>query len=228
MTKGIFVTATGTDVGKTYISGLLVKKMTESGLNCGYYKPVLSGLKKVKEEYIAGDCKFVIDTAGLNTNPSDCVTYSFKNPVSPHLAAKMEGVNISEERIKDGLNKIKAKYDYLVVEGAGGITCPFNLDGKKLLLSDVIKKLNMDIIIVTPSGLGCINYALLTYEYAKINNVTVKGFIMNDFDENNFMHTDNKECIEKLTGAKVIATVRYGDKDLSIDKDTLTAIFGEI
>ena len=65
MTKAIFVTATGTDVGKTYISALLVKKMRESGYNCGYYKPVLSGAEIIDGKLVAGDCDYVKRIAGL-------------------------------------------------------------------------------------------------------------------------------------------------------------------
>lgn len=60
MTKGIFVTATGTDVGKTFISALLVKKVRESGINCGYYKPALSGAEVINGELIPGDCAYVV------------------------------------------------------------------------------------------------------------------------------------------------------------------------
>ena len=74
--KSIFITATGTDVGKTYISGLLVKKMREVGLNCGYYKPALSGaIRQSDGTLLPGDCDYVVKTAGLDVLPLDCVTY---------------------------------------------------------------------------------------------------------------------------------------------------------
>ena len=69
MTKCIFVTATGTDIGKTYISGLVVKKMREAGLNCGYFKPVLSGAIKEGNELEPGDCRHVVETAHLDCKP---------------------------------------------------------------------------------------------------------------------------------------------------------------
>ena len=71
MTKAIFITATGTDVGKTYISALIVKKLRELGYNCGYFKPALSGAEIINGELIPGDCKFVIDTAGIDAKPID-------------------------------------------------------------------------------------------------------------------------------------------------------------
>jgi len=228
MTKSIFITATGTDVGKTYICGLLVKKLREFGLNCGYYKPVLSGLEDINGKLVAGDCKHVLKTAGIEIDPMQCVTFAFKQAVSPHLAAKMENQTISVARIIDDFNRIKQNYDYLITEGAGGIICPFKMDDEKILLPDVIKALGLEVVIVAPSGLGSINYAVLTVEYARQHSIDVKGIILNNYEENNFMHIDNKKCIEELTGVKVIATVSKGDKDIMIERADLLGIFKEI
>ena len=74
MTKGIFITATGTDVGKTYISGLIVKKLRESGLNCGYFKPALSGAEMINGLRISGDCSYVFKQAGITLNPLNYVS----------------------------------------------------------------------------------------------------------------------------------------------------------
>ena len=88
MSKNIFITATGTDIGKTYISALIVKKMREAGFNCGYYKPVLSGVEISDGKLIKSDCNYVIETAKIPTSADDCVTYRWEEAVSPHLAAQ--------------------------------------------------------------------------------------------------------------------------------------------
>lgn len=219
MTKGIFITATGTDVGKTYVSGLIVKKMRELGYNCGYYKPVLSGT--VCTQGTLGDCEHVLKTAELDFDAKDFVSYWFEPALSPHLAAEMAGKQIKLSKIKSDYEKIKTRFDYLLVEGAGGITCPF---GENLLLEDIIKALNLSVVIVSSSGLGAINSAFLTANYAKQANLDVVGIIMNNFDENDFMHVDNKKQIEKLTGEKVIATVKNGAENIT----DLSEIFKEI
>ena len=224
--QSIFVTATGTDVGKTYVSGLLVKKMREFGLNCGYYKPALSGaIKQADETLLPGDCDYVIKTSGLNVKPSDCVSYCFEEAVSPHLAAVRTGVNIQTNVIVNDYTKISKKYNYLVVEGAGGITCPFNLKEDKLLLPDIINALNIPVLIVADGGLGTINSVILTVEYAKSYGLSIAGIILNNYDKDNFMHADNKKQIEILTGVKVIAEVAKGDTDLNITKENLVDIF---
>ncbi len=228
MPKGLFVTATGTDVGKTFISALLVKKLRDFGLNCGYFKPALSGAELRGGEIIPGDCEYVLKTAGITANPADFASYIFKTPVSPHLAAEIEGVEIKKEKIISDFKKKKQEFDYLIVEGAGGIICPFNLRDEKILLPDVIKLLGLNVVIVANAELGSINNAVLTSEYIKNHGIKSKGFILNHYDENDLMQRDNKLQIEYLTGESVLSVVKEGEKDLQISKDTLLKLFKEI
>lgn len=218
MAKGIFITATGTDVGKTYISALIVKAMRQSGLNCLYYKPALSGAEIVDGKLVAGDCDYVFKFAGINKNVKEYVSYVFEPAVSPHLASEIENNPIKLDKILADFQKIKSDCDYLLVEGAGGIICPFNLKEDKLLLKDVIKALGLDIVIVASAKLGTINSTVLTVEYARLNGINIKGIILNNFDENDFMQVDNKKRVEELTGVKVIATVKTGDSNIPLDK----------
>lgn len=231
MTKSIFITATGTDVGKTYISALIVKKMREYGLNCGYYKPVLSGAEVNQQgDVIPGDCKFVADTAGLDIDPMCCLSYCFKEAVSPHLAAKRAGVQIMESQIIEDYDNLKKKYDYMVLEGAGGITCPLADAPQKsdlVLLSDLIKHMGKDVLVVADGGLGTINSVVTTIEFIRICGISIKGIILNNFDKNNFMHRDNIYMIEKMTGVNVIATVAKNQSNIEIEKNVLESLFKE-
>ncbi len=217
MAKGIFITATGTDVGKTYISALIVKSMRETGLNCGYYKPALSGAEVASDgKIIPGDAAYVLKTAGINEDPENFVSYIYKPAVSPHLASEMENNPIKLEKIKSDFERIKKEFDYLLVEGAGGIVCPFNIE-EGILLPDVIKALNLDTLLVADAGLGTINSTVLTAEYAKYHGINIKGIILNKFDENSLMQSDNKIQIEKLTGIKVVAEVKENDTSINLD-----------
>ena len=217
MSKNIFITATGTDIGKTYISALIVKKMREAGFNCGYYKPVLSGVEISDGKLIKSDCNYVIETAKIPTSADDCVTYWWEEAVSPHLAAQRAGERICINKILEDYQKASHKYDYLLVEGAGGITCPLILSGKeKYLLKDLIKELGTNILIAADAGLGTINSILLTVEYAKANGIKIEGIILNNYEPGNFMHQDNLKQVEYLSGIKVIATVERGQKDITL------------
>ena len=224
MTKAVFITATGTDVGKTYISALIVKKMRELGYNCGYFKPALSGAEIIDGKIIPGDCNYVLKQAGIDAPPENYVSYVFKTAVSPHLASEIENNPIKIEKIKSDFARIKKEFDYIVVEGAGGIVCPFNLRKEKIMLPDVIKTLGLDIVIVASASLGTINSTVLTAEYAKNNGIKVRGIILNNYDENDLMQKDNKIQVEALTGIKVIAAVKKDEKDI----EDLSNIFNEV
>ena len=211
--RGIFITATGTDIGKTYVSALLVKLLRQMGLNCGYYKPALSGLSSD----VVNDVEYVAQISGGKFSIENNVSYSFREAVSPHLASKRADVKISLDKIIKDYDNLSNEYDFMVVEGAGGITCPFDLSDKSILLPDIISALGLDIIIVADGGLGTINSTLLTCEYAKSNGVNVKGIILNNFDANNFMHKDNLVQVERLTGVKVVATVSPNASSLKLE-----------
>lgn len=228
MSKGIFITATGTDVGKTYISGLLVKKMRDLKYDCGYYKPALSGAEIINGQLIPGDCAYVLETAGINDDPMKYVSYVFKTAVSPHLAAQREGKSITKDKIKSDFDRIKNDFDYIVVEGAGGIVCPFNLKEEKIILPDIIKMLDLNVIVVASASLGTINSTVLTTEYIKSLGINIRGIILNGYNKNDFMQVDNKEQVENLTGLKVIAAVKENEKDIQIEEDILLSVFKEI
>lgn len=217
MSKNIFITATGTDIGKTYVSALIVKKMREEGYNCGYFKPVLSGVVEKDGKLVESDCNYVVNTAKIPTSADDCVAYWWKEAVSPHLAAKRAGMGIDIQKIKEEFAQKNKEYDYLLIEGAGGITCPLRLEnGEKYLLKDLIKELSAPIIIVADGGLGTINSTLLTVEYARANGIKIAGIILNNFDKDSFMQQDNLKQVEYLTGVKVVATVAKGEKEIRL------------
>ena len=220
MAKKIFITATGTDIGKTYVSALIVKSMRDAGLNCGYYKPVLSGVIEKNGKLVESDCNYVVKTANIPTNADDCVTYWWKEAVSPHLAAKRIGQEINISKIKADFEAKNKEYDYLLTEGAGGITCPLRLEnGEKYLLKDLIKELGTSIIIVADAGLGTINSTLLTVEYARANGINIAGIILNNWNPNSFMQQDNLKQVEYLTGIKVVATVEKNAKEIKLLKN---------
>ncbi len=213
--KTLFLTATGTDVGKTYISALIIKKMRDSGFNCGYFKPVLSGVEEEEGKLRVSDANYVVSTAKIPLSPDDCVTYWWKEAVSPHLAAQRAGDVIDTNKIKTHLDKLSREFEYILIEGAGGITCPLRLEGdEKYLLKDLIKELETNIVIVADGGLGTINSTLLTIDYARANGIGIEGIILNNFEPDNFMHQDNLKQIEYLTGIPVVATVEKGQKDI--------------
>ena len=102
--KGYFVTATGTDVGKTFITGLLVKKWRDSGIDAGYYKAALSGAELRDGKWVAGDADYVKRIAKLPDSQEQLVSYVYKEAVSPHLAAQKEGNPVELSKVQTDFN----------------------------------------------------------------------------------------------------------------------------
>lgn len=225
MGKGLFVTGTGTDVGKTYVTGLIVKKLKDAGLSAGYYKAAMSGNDRdALGELIPGDAKWVKDISGITQPLSETCPYIYENAVSPHLASRMEGNPVKMEVVKENYQKVITKYDYVTVEGSGGILCPISFDEEKIWLEDVIGELGLETILIADAGLGTINSVVLTWEYMKNKKITVKGIIFNNW-KGGIMEEDNLKMCEYMTGLKVLAKVAKGDQELEIDIETLKELY---
>lgn len=225
MGKGIFITATGTDIGKTYVTALLVKKLREAGLNAGYYKAALSGAEPSPNGLVPGDAAFVAKTAGLTEAPNQMVSYIYEEAVSPHLAAQREGNPVELAKVAQDYARSLEKYDYVTVEGSGGIICPIRWDEQHILLEDIIKELKLGALVVTNATLGSINALVLTTYYLQEHQIPVRGIILNNFDETSFMQADNKKMIEAISGYPVIGIVRPEATEIEIDLKLLQGCY---
>lgn len=226
MNKKLFITGTGTDVGKTYIAGLIVKKLYESGKNAAYYKAAMSGnIRDENGKLIPGDALTVKNISNIPQSLESMCPYVYESAVSPHLASRMEGNPVQMDVIKRTFHDICKRYDYITVEGSGGILCPICFDEAKIQLEDVIKELDLSSIIVADAGLGTINDVVLTAEYMNSKNLPVKGIIFNHWHGENIMEEDNKFMCEYMTGLKVLACVGDDARDIDIDTDILTSLY---
>lgn len=220
MAKTIFITATGTDIGKTYVSGLIAKHIKDKGLNIGYYKAALSGSNDIKDS----DAWYVKQQADLPDSYDEMVSYTYKHAYSPHLAAQIEGNPPDIKIIKNAYKDISKKHDYMIVEGSGGIICPIRYDSnQKIFLEDIIKELNIPSLIIADAGLGTINSTVLTIEYMRSKNLKINGVILNRFEMANKMHEDNQKMVEKMTGVKIIGVVIDGI--LKLHKENIETLF---
>lgn len=228
MSKSLFVTGTGTDVGKTFVTGLMLKKLRENGRRAAYYKAAMSGNdRRADGSLIPGDALRVKEMSGIEQPLEEMCPYVYETAVSPHLAAKLEGNPVELERVLEGLRDLQARYDYVTVEGSGGILCPLRFDGQSIQLEDVIKAGNLGCLIVADAGLGTINAVVLTVEYMKARHIPVKGILFNRFEPGNPLHEDNRRMCEALTGQKVLACVKKGDRELNLPVDVLEALYDE-
>lgn len=197
MNNPIFVTGIGTGVGKTIASAVITE-----ALNADYWKPVQCGdldntdRMKVKE---------------LISNPKSIFhpeRYQLKNPVSPHYAAKLEGINIQLTDFE-----IPGTTNQLIIEGAGGLMVPLN---DHELMVDLIQYLNAGIVLVIHHYLGSINHSLLSIEVVKLRGIKILGVIFNGVKNDS-----SEEVILKYSGLNCIGRI---PELLTLDKQSIKTI----
>ena len=192
--KSVLITATDTGVGKTFISYNIVLTLKEMGIRVGYFKPVETDVKDVP-----ADGSLLCSITGQDLEEVVPIRYSL--PLSPYAGILEEGKDFSLDALKEQYLKLLERYDFLVVEGAGGIAVPIKRDYN---YADLAKDWGLDIIIVSRAGLGTINHTYLTYFYAISKGLNVLGIVMNGFEGRDVSERTNPIIVEELTGIKPI------------------------
>ena len=180
-----FVTGTDTGVGKTLVSAILM-----AGLNAAYWKPVQSG----KDEMT--DSAWIRRVTGFAEDAFLPETYRLKQPLSPHAAAACDGVRIQLAAFNMPDHK---KYPRLIVEGAGGVMVPLN---ENQFMVDLMKYLDLPVLVVARSTLGTINHTLLTLEMLRQSRLEILGVILNGPP-----NEINKDAIQTYGHISVMAEV---------------------
>ncbi len=170
--KSIFITATNTDVGKTYASEKFLRFFAKNGLKVGYFKPCETGVI----DFPLDGTKMLNLTKELNPNfkvsINDVVPYQFKLPAAPYVAKGNSLISL--DYIKEKKKYLQQFCDVLIIEGAGGLMVPLE---RNVFIIDLIKELDSQAILITPSKLGCINDTLLSINALKAKNIDFEFFI---------------------------------------------------
>lgn len=229
MSKALFVTGTGTDTGKTYVTGLIVKKLQEAKKNPAYYKAAMSGNDRRPDgTLIPGDALAVQTMSGIDQSLTSMCPYVYEHAYSPHLASRLEGNPVVMDVVTHGFADVTAVYDYVTVEGSGGILCPICFDEARIQLEDVVKELHLSSILIADAGLGTINSVVLTAEYMKTHGLPLKGIIFNHYHPGDVMEDDNIFMCEHMTGLPTLAKVQDDDTELDMNIDALCALYDEV
>lgn len=226
MSKKLFITGTGTDIGKTYVTGLILKKFQHNQKNAAYYKAAMSGNDRRPDgTLIPGDALHVKTVSGISQPLEEMCPYVYETAVSPHLASQIEGNPVDMETVLQTFDTVCDRYDYITAEGSGGILCPLRSDEQNIQLEDFIKARDLNCLIIADAGLGTINSVVLTVEYMRTHDLPVKGIIFNHYEAGNRLHEDNLFMCETMTGLKVLACVKDGDTDLDIPFELLESLY---
>ncbi len=216
MEKGVFVAGSDTGVGKTVIAGAIAAVIKAHGLDTGVMKPVATGAKEIDGKLVSEDVEFlkkIIDTA----DDDDLVNpIRFKPALAPTIAASKSDVSVDLDKIWDAYETLKSKHDFVVVEGIGGLMVPIN---DTLFVADMVRKMDLALVIVSKHCLGAINHTLLTLEYAKSKNIRIKGIVINMLkNDDGFVRE-----IGKYSSVPILGTIPFND-NVSVEN----CIFGDI
>lgn len=203
--RGLFITATDTDIGKTMITGAIASALKARGIHVGVFKPLASGAIINEEgKLVSEDASFLMKAAGIGEEfRNEVNAVCLKPALTPAIAARESNITIDIEKVIADVKKNAPKYDMVLVEGVGGITAPLWQD---YLLADMMKAFALPAIIVSKPRLGAINHTVLTYEYAKQRGIVLNGVILNrwEADSAGVLEESNIEYIEAMTGLPIV------------------------
>lgn len=214
MTNGVFVTGTGTGVGKTFITSILVHGLRRRGVDAVPAKPFQTGaLTNAEGRLCAPDLLEAADSCDIQLTDEEEALLApclYEPACSPHLAAAMSGREPDLDAVLASLEKAGANRDFLVVEGAGGIMVPIS-DG--VLMADFAARLGMPAVVVALAGLGTINHTLLTLGALRHRGIKIAGVILNEVNpadgDDEFIVEDNIRTITRLGGVPVAGRIPF-------------------
>jgi dethiobiotin synthetase len=210
MSKGIFVTGTDTNVGKTLIALKLVKALKAQGKKVAVMKPVASGCHRTPQGLRNDDAVTLMRYASI-VMPYDLVNpYAFEPAIAPHIAAQQTGAEIDLVHIQQCYKEISEQADVVVVEGAGGWLVPINVSQT---MADVVKTLDLPVILTVGIKLGCINHALLTVNEITQSGCKLLAWIANSAAANCQYPVENIESLAVRITAPCIGHVPYMESE---------------
>ena len=220
-TKAIFITGTDTGVGKTIVAAGIAAAMRVRGANVGVMKPVHTGCRIIKGKMRPED-SLLLARAASSDDPAEMITpYMFREPAAPYAAAKAYNMVIDIGKITDCFNEICRRHDYAIVEGIGGVLVPLTRD---FYVADLIKRLNIPVVLVTRPDLGSINHTMLSIHCLKTKKTDLSGIIISNCKKGrgNFAEKTFQDSIEALSDVPVLGTLPYlADSGIRLYSDTM-------
>ena len=208
--KGLFVTGTDTDAGKTYVSSLIIKALRAEKLDIVGYKPICCGGREdayALQEASGGDAGGALDLYKVNP-------YWARTPAAPYVAAMFEKKELDVEILLQGARDLGAAHQAVLVEGVGGWLVPIT---KNYMVADLAKDVGLPVILVVGNRLGALNHTMLTIESMRAAGIEPVGMVINNLSEDQETSTvTNANVLEELTGIPVLADVIQGQQEIEV------------
>jgi dethiobiotin synthetase len=204
--RGLFVTGTDTEVGKTVVAGCIAAALRARGERVAAYKPVVTGLDEPTAAGWPRDHELL--AAAADVSPTAVTPHVFGPPVSPHLAAELAGTTLDLDAmvLAAGAAAAEAGADVLIAEGVGGLLVPLT---PRETVRDLAVAVGLPLVVAARPGLGTISHTLLTLEAARSKGLAVAGVVMTPWpDEPTVMARSNRDTVARL-GAVEVATLPH-------------------
>ncbi len=207
MQQSFFVTGTDTGVGKSWATVALMQYFKNQSKTVIGMKPIASGCEIIAGTLQNEDALLLQQHASMKVAYTEINCFSFADPVSPHLAAKNQVVDL--QIIQDSFKKLTNQADIVIVEGVGGWLVPLNNTGDDV--ETLAKKLSIPIILVVAIRLGCINHARLTYQAIKASGVECVGWIAMCLDPKMLKLEDNIQTIQNSIETPLLGVLPFSE-----------------
>ena len=205
--RGVFVTGTGTEVGKTVVAALIARTLTGTGARVAVFKPAVTGLDDPGEP----DHELLRRAAGSEQGDEEIAPYRYGPPASPHLAASLAGEEIDPARLRAAAASAAEGADQLVCEGVGGLLVPL---AAGYTVRDLAAGLALPLVVAASPGLGTINHTLLTLEAARSAGLEVAMVVLTPWpDVPSTVEASNLETIAALGAVRVETVPRLDLSD---------------
>jgi len=206
MTVHCFVTGTDTGVGKTLVSSAMLSLLAASGLRAVGMKPVAAGLDLVEGSWRNEDVEQLKAAGSVDAPRALRCPYLLRAPMSPHLAARDEGVRIALQPLLSAYEQLARQADAVVVEGVGGFRVPLSDDFDS---ADLAVALGLPVVLVVGLRLGCLNHALLTAEAIRARGLVLAGWVGSAIDPRMLAFDDNLQTLRARLDAPLLGVVPH-------------------
>ena len=205
-TRGVFLTGTDTEVGKTVVATAMVRSLADSGQRIAVMKPIAAGADPTPEGLRNADALALIAAANVPAPYQTVNPYCLKLPASPHIAAANEGITLKLAPIVQAFGQLTRISDLVVVEAAGGWLAPIN---EMETMADIAAALDLPVLLVVGLRLGCLNHALLTAQAIEARGLTFAGWIANHLQPRFDHAAENIATLEARLAAPLLDVVPF-------------------
>jgi dethiobiotin synthetase len=200
--KGFFITGTDTEIGKTFVTAALTRRLTVHGLRVAPIKPLAAGQTWRHSRWINDDVAELWAAQTLGLSDAEIGPLQFREPCAPHIAAALEGRRIERAPLLAAIRATAAKADLALVEGVGGFRVPLTQGWDT---ADLAVDLALPVILVVGLRLGCINHALLTAEALRARGLILTAWVANTVDPDQAHVADNLRALQAGLQAPCLA-----------------------